>query len=226
MPYEPRDLDLDRFRNHDGELDADKIRASAETTSDTAEDTDSEADAPDTESRDIASEDEDKPLGPKGLRALAAVQEKSRQERTRRIAAENELRQLKAGRAGVPGDDEDDESRIIKERLTTSANHKILRAEVRAAAAGKLADPSDAPKLLDLDQFEVGEDGDVDQDEIADAIDDLLKDKPYLAARKNTARIPKPDRRQGGGHSGTIGGSVEFGRIVYHERQQRRERTG
>lgn len=230
MPYEPRDLDLDRFRNDDGDLDADKIRESAQATSGTAEDADGEADTSDTESEDIASEDgdedDDKPLGPKGLRALAAVKEKSKQERTRRIAAENELRQLKAGRAGVPGDDEDDESRIIKERLTTSANQKILRAEVRAAAAGKLADPSDAPKFLDLDQFEVGEDGDVDQDEIADAIDDLLKDKPYLAAKRNTAKIPKPDRRQGGGHGGSIGGSVEFGRIMYHERQQRRERTG
>lgn len=62
------------------------------------------------------------------------------------------------------------------------ANERILRAEVKAAAASKLNDPGDALRLLDLSSFEVGDDGDVDTEAIGAAIDDLIKRKPYLAA--------------------------------------------
>jgi len=96
-----------------------------------------------------------------------------------------------------------------------------VRAEVRAAAAGKLADPSDALRFLDLAQFEVGEDGDIDQDEIADAIDELLTQKPYLAAQRSDKdsqkKGPKPDRRQGGGQQ-VASGSVDSGRALYRAR--------
>ena len=47
-------------------------------------------------------------------------------------------------------------------------------AEVRAAAAGKLADPSDALRLLDVGSFDSA-------DEIAAAVDRLVAEKPYLA---------------------------------------------
>ncbi|OZF25171.1 hypothetical protein CH296_28085 [Rhodococcus sp. 14-2496-1d] len=64
-----------------------------------------------------------------------------------------------------------------------------------------LADPADAPRFIDLDQFEVGENGTVDATAIADAIKELVEDKPYLAAQGGNGkpRIPKPDNRQGGG---------------------------
>lgn len=65
---------------------------------------------------------------------------------------------------------------------------KILRSEIKAAPAGKLNDPADAHRFLDLEQFEVGEDGEVDEDEIALAIDDLVKKKPYLAATQGQRR--------------------------------------
>ncbi|NKT05180.1 hypothetical protein GS485_11125 [Rhodococcus hoagii] len=166
-------------------------------------------------------EDDDKPLGPKGEKALAAMKEKRKQERARRIAAEAELRRLRAGKPAESDDADDDEkARIIEERITSRANRRIISAEVRAAAAGKLADPADAHKFLDLDQFEVGEDGEVDEDEIADAIDDLLKDKPYLAAQGGTRKTPKPDRRQGGGQRDTAG-SVASGRAAYLARKNK-----
>lgn len=66
---------------------------------------------------------------------------------------------------------------------TAKANARILRAEIKAAAAGKLADPGDALRLLDLDDFEVDDEGDVDAKAIAKAIDDLVKSKPYLVGK-------------------------------------------
>jgi hypothetical protein len=62
------------------------------------------------------------------------------------------------------------------------ANQRLVRAEVKAAAAGILTDPNDAAQFLDLTKFEVGDDGEVDADEVKAAIADLVKRKPYLAA--------------------------------------------
>lgn len=45
-----------------------------------------------------------------------------------------------------------------------------------------MADPTDALAFIDLDKFEVSEDGSVDADEIADAIDTLIQNKPHLSA--------------------------------------------
>jgi hypothetical protein len=68
-----------------------------------------------------------------------------------------------------------------KEALAT-ANGRLLRAEVRLAAAGKLADPEDAVRFLDLDEFKVDDDGNVDTRAVAAAVDALIDKKPYLAA--------------------------------------------
>lgn len=76
------------------------------------------------------------------------------------------------------------------------ANARLVRAEVTAAAAGKMADPSDALGMLDLDEFAV-DDGDVDRKAIAKAIDDLVKAKPYLAAG------PRPNGSFDGGARAT-----------------------
>jgi hypothetical protein len=58
---------------------------------------------------------------------------------------------------------------------------RIIRTEVKAAAAGKLADPEDATRFIDLAQFKLGNDGEVDTKAIAKAVDELVKEKPYLA---------------------------------------------
>jgi len=182
---------------------------------------DSESDADGDDRSDEDGDDGDEPLGPKGEKALAALKEARKQERARRIAAEKENRELKARLGGKTDDDSvDEKARIIEERVTAAANQKILRAEVRAAAAGKLADPSDAHKFLDLDQFEVGEGGEVDPDEIADAIDDLLRDKPYLAAQGGPRKTPKSDRRQGGGQR-EAASTVASGRAAYEARKKK-----
>jgi hypothetical protein len=145
-----------------------------------AEDTGTDEDAEDTGTGEDQDEDgEDKPLGPKGEKALAAEKARRRAEAKRRRELEAELAELKTG---GQADDPDTIRRQAEQAATAKANQRIVRAEVRAVAAGKLADPKDALTFIDLDQFEVDENGDVDSDEIADAITDLINRKPYLAA--------------------------------------------
>ncbi|MEU0133393.1 hypothetical protein ABZ172_05030 [Streptomyces sp. NPDC006296] len=115
-------------------------------------------------------------LGDKGKRALASMKGKWRAERDR-------ARELAEKLAEKDGADEAEQVRRQAETAALSkANQRIIRAEVKAAAKGVLADPADAYKFLDLDQFEVDENGDLDADEVTDAINELIRSKPYLAA--------------------------------------------
>ncbi|MBG0828547.1 hypothetical protein HS041_12285 [Planomonospora sp. ID67723] len=167
-----------------------------------SEDADDVEETEETESEDTETseepDDEDKPLGPAGEKALQAEKdkrkaaaEKARVEKARADAAEAELAKLRraAERAKPKAADKDaDEApdpeeirREAEQSALARANERIIRAEIRAAAAGKLNDPRDALSFLDLSKFEVDADGNVDADEVADAIEDLLKNKPYLA---------------------------------------------
>jgi hypothetical protein len=121
-------------------------------------------------------------LGDAGKKALDAMKAKMRAERDKRKAAEAERDTLRNGakKEGEPSADEI--RREAEQAAAAKANARIVRSEIRAAAAGKLADPKDALTFLDLTKFEVDENGEVDSEEIADAIDELLRNKPYLAA--------------------------------------------
>ncbi len=131
-------------------------------------------------------ETDDKPLGPPGEKALAAEKDKRRAESAKRRELEAELAALKAA---ASADTEKADLEAIKAQAIREANaaaaQRILRSEIKAAAAGKLADPADAYKFLDLADFEVNENGDVDTAEIADAITGLLTSKPYLKAAQS-----------------------------------------
>jgi hypothetical protein len=142
--------------NDDADDDADDD-AEVDTGDDDADDSDDDADS----------------LGDKGKRAIARMKERLKNERAARRAAEQRLAEK---------DGEDDAAKLEREAIA-KANARIKRSEIKAAAKGVLADPNDAFLYLDLDQFEVDDDGNVDEDEIADAIDDLVKKKPYLAAQ-------------------------------------------
>lgn len=144
-------------------------------------------------SDDTEQESDEGELGDKGKRAIDAMKAKLKTEKAKRLAAEKRAAELESG-------DDDDAAKIQREADSTAlakANARIVKAEVRAAAGGKLTDPLDALNFIDLDQFEVDENGDVDQGEIADAIADLLDQKPYLAAQSGGPKTPKPDRSQG-----------------------------
>ncbi|XKK40320.1 DNA polymerase V family protein [Nocardiopsis sp. ARC36] len=144
-----------------------------------AEDNDTNEDTEGTSGGDSDEDEEDAPLGPKGTKALVAEKARRREETRKRRAAEAELDKL---RSGGKADDPDQIRHQAEQAATAKANLRILRSEVRAVATGKLADPKDALTFIDLDSFEVDENGDVDTEEIADAIDTLLTSKPYLAA--------------------------------------------
>ncbi|MET8824784.1 hypothetical protein ABZX40_17940 [Streptomyces sp. NPDC004610] len=116
-------------------------------------------------------------LGDAGKKALARMKDRLKAEKTRRRQAEDRLRQ-NTGSGGT-----DDAVAKATAAATAAANARVLRAEIRAAAAKKLADPRDALKFLDLGQFEVDADGEADAEEIAEAIEELIKTKPYLAAQ-------------------------------------------
>jgi hypothetical protein len=106
-------------------------------------------------------------------------------ERDRRKAAEARLADLES-------------SATVAADADRKLNARIVRAEIKAAATGKLVDPSDALVYLDVSQFEVSEDGEVDSTKLTAAIEDLLTRKPHLGA--------KPEKRfQGSGDGGATG---------------------
>jgi hypothetical protein len=96
-----------------------------------------------------------------------------------------------------------DQERMLDEVRTTErknaldlVNDRIVKAEIRAVAGAKLADPMDAVRLLDLSKFEVDENGNVDAKKIVAAVDELLKAKPYLGTSKSPGRLPGADGGQ------------------------------
>lgn len=171
--------------------DADGGTGGGDATSDA--DADGDADGDDGQDDDADPEGADQ-LGDAGKKALDATKAKWKAERDKRRALERQL----AEATKKPDGDEPDPEQIradAEKAATAKANGRIVRAELKAAAAGRLADASDALAFIDTDQFEVDDDGEVDADEIADAITDLLKRKPHLAAGAGR-------RFQGGGDGG------------------------
>ena len=142
-------------------------------------------------------------LGDPGKKALDTMKGKLNAERERRRSLEAQL----AERDKPADGDQPDPDALVRQAEATAlarVNERLVKAEVRAAAAGKLADPADAHRFLDLSQFEVDADGNVDADEVAEAIDDLLTSKPYLAAQGGST---KP-RFQGTADSGARKGNA------------------
>jgi len=117
-------------------------------------------------------------LGDAGKRALDSMKAKWRAERDKRRELEEQL----TASSTPAGDAETPDVDAIRRDAVKAANARVLRSEVKAAAAGKFADPSDAFLYLDLSAFEVDENGEIDSEEIADAIQEVLVAKPYLAA--------------------------------------------
>lgn len=155
------------------------------STTDSAEVDPAESEQPDASAEAPAEGTEE--LGDKGKQAL----DRMKQERNAAKAqAREHAKALEEMRAELErlksGEQEDETAKKIREAESAAlqkANARILNAELRAAATGKLADPADALKFLDTSAFEVDADGNVDADAIAEAIADLTEKKPYLAAQ-------------------------------------------
>jgi len=122
-------------------------------------------------------------LGDPGKKALDTMKAERKAATDRAKAAEAERDALKAQLEGREAEHAAaQEKQRARDEALAVANKRILSAELRAAAKGKLADPSDAALYINLDEFEVSEDGEVDSDALASAIDDLLARKSHLAA--------------------------------------------
>lgn len=126
-------------------------------------------------------------LGDPGKQALDRMKAARDDAQTALKTAAAELEQLRAFRAQAEGKQAEYEAakatQQIKDEALAAANSRILKAEVRALAAGKMADPADALHYIDLSAFKVGESGEVDNAAISAAIADLVSNKPYLAAQ-------------------------------------------
>lgn len=152
-----------------------------ETVSETSADTSTKTDAA-TESDGVT--EGEKALGDAGKKALDAMKAERNAAREEARAAAAERDRLKAESEGRKAEYEaEQKARELETAALTKANERILKAEVRAAAAAKLADPADALRFIDLSDFEVGSDGEVDASAINAAIDNLITTKPYLAAQ-------------------------------------------
>lgn len=137
-------------------------------------------------------------LGDAGKKALDAMKAKWQKERDARRAAEAKL--TDTAKPAPSAEDKPDVDKIRSDAetaATAKANVRIIRSELKAAAATKLADPSDAAAFIDLTQFEVDADGNVDEDELNEAIADLLVKKPHLA--KVDGAAPRPRGSADGG---------------------------
>lgn len=123
-------------------------------------------------------------LGDAGKKALDAMKAKWKEAEAKAKTEADARAALEAKIAGKEAEfTAQQEAQRIKDDALAAANDRIRKAEVRAAAASKLADPQDALRFLNLSDFEVGADGEVDASQIAKAIDDLIAAKPYLAAQ-------------------------------------------
>lgn len=92
----------------------------------------------------------------------------------------------------------------------SKADTRILKAEVKALAGAKFANPADAVAFIDLTGLKVDENGDVDEKAITARLEQVLKDRPYLVA--------------GGAGGGGSGGGL--GSLGQGQRQPAGKQTG
>jgi len=135
-------------------------------------------------------EPQDPELSEGGQRALAAERAAAKSAEKRAKAAEAELDKFRLANAS----ESEKALAVAKAEGRTEAlstvNVRIVRAELKAAAAGVLQDPDDAAVHIDLSQFEVDDDGNVDSKAVRREIESLAKAKPYLAAGVKPTPLP------------------------------------
>lgn len=120
-------------------------------------------------------------LGDAGKKALDAMKADRNTARRDLKAAQDEVARLTAAAEGREAEwkAEQDARAAADKRYA----ERVLRAELKAAAAGKLADPEDAFRFLDLDDFTPNDSGEYEASDFASAIESLVTSKPYLAAQ-------------------------------------------
>ena len=120
-------------------------------------------------------------LGDAGKQALDRMKAERNAAKAEAKAAADAANRLKAELDAARNAEQSDvaklQSQLESLQARADADARARReAEIRAAATGKLADPSDALRLLDVDTLE-------SPDAIASAIDSLIESKPYLSGQ-------------------------------------------
>jgi multidrug efflux pump subunit AcrA (membrane-fusion protein) len=118
-------------------------------------------------------------------------------------AAKAEAREAKKALEDASASTEAEKAaREVERQALAKANQRILSAEIRREATGKLADPNDALAFIDITEFDVNDDGEIDAEAIASAVTDLIARKPHLAAQRGETKKILPDGSQGASSSG------------------------
>ena len=104
-------------------------------------------------------------------------------EKAKRRELAQKLREQEAQKEEPDPVDADAIRAQAEREANAKVSERIIRTEVKAAAKGRVADPNDALLFIDLSQFDVADDGSVNETDLNDAIEELLKKKPYLAAQ-------------------------------------------
>ncbi|NUS53543.1 MAG: hypothetical protein HOV66_01585 [Streptomycetaceae bacterium] len=179
------------IRGGDGTGDDDQ--GDDDSGQDTGED-DADDQADDRDGGDQGDDD----LGDKGKKALRELRKENR-------ALRAQLRQTgeQGGRTPAKKNDGEDDAEALREQAREEARAEVwaerVEAAAIAAAAGRLANPQMAARLLDLSDIPKTDKGRPDREAISELIDELLEDEPYLAAQsaRDTGR-----RFQGGADGG------------------------
>ena len=152
-----------------------------------------ETDEVETEETEQIEEPTDDPAA--GLKKALAAERKARREAERKAREASDALSLK----DKPADEQalEQARREAREEVLSAANARLVRSELKAELAGKVANPALALRLIDASEIEVSADGDVDADSVSAAIEALLAEAPELAA--------KPARFQGGADQGAKG---------------------
>ena len=86
-----------------------------------------------------------------------------------------------------------------RQEVLSKANTRIVKSEIKALAADLLADTSVAPRYLDVSDYEVDDDGNVDTKKVQADLKRLLAEKPHLA------RVSKKVDYEGGARKSAQG---------------------
>lgn len=189
---------------------------------DQSPDADADADADGGDSGDSDADEANRMLidernGRKTAEALLAEltgKSKTEVRRLLRTGADKAREALLPVKGDDAGSDQPDADAIRAEaqrEADARANARIVRAEVRALAADTFANPADALHNLDLDDYEVNEDGELeDVDAVKKALADVLKKNPHYAKK---GKAPKPDPSQGPRGEGKPDATPGIGRL-------------
>lgn len=183
-----------------------------ENDDDAGNDDDDNSDDGNDDSDDDGTDDDDeqKKLNDAGKRALDRERDR-RKKAVKDLAPWSSLSrefgspdEIRAKLAGASTEDVNTVRAEANKRVE-AIQKNVAKLAVRALATD-FADPDDASAFVNLSSIEVGDNGEVDEDEIRDQLAEILERKPHLKKSatdanggKNGARRPRPDKSQGGG---------------------------